>query len=99
VDDAAEVPSGRGVLRFGGRGVFRRWGGTSVSIVEELFGPARKEARDQVEEQKRIGAQAAAPTDPLELDTSLPTDGAAGRSRRFNGRITLRGPDAPDPRD
>lgn len=66
-------------------GVFRRcselvgrWGGLSVPVIEEIYGPSRHQARIQVEEQRRVVQPSASPTDP-------------GRSgRRFTGTVVLR---------
>lgn len=67
-DAAGGRPPTGGVFRL-----FRRWyagkgrAALSFSLVEELFGPSRHEARIMMEEQQRVGRLAPAPTDPPEL--------------------------------
>jgi hypothetical protein len=69
---------------------FGRWGGLSVPVVEELYGPTRHQARLDVEEQRRAAAPIPAPTDPPEFTDVARKTGRA--SRRFHGLVVLRRP-------
>ena len=80
--DAAGVPSHTG----GVLGLFRKWGAgsgsaaISFSLVEELFGPTKHQARIEVEAQRRLARPVPAPTDPPELPS--PTRRLAGAASR-----------------
>ncbi|MGZ4595776.1 MAG: hypothetical protein ACXV3V_02520 [Actinomycetes bacterium] len=70
--------------------LFRRWGGLSVPVIEELYGPSRHQARIEVEQQRRLAQPSPAPTDPPQLPE--PGTRASGRPRgRFTGVVVVRG--------
>jgi hypothetical protein len=92
--DAIGEPSQTGGLL----GLFRKWGSgsgsaaISFSLVEELFGPTKHQARIEMEAQRRLAQPVPAPTDPPELSESDP----ATRSKpqgRFAGRVVVRRPE------
>jgi hypothetical protein len=82
-------------------GVFRRLSGdtkgsaaNAFSAIEELFGPAKREARIEIEAQRRIGRRAPAPGDPPYL--ILPDDGGdrtdgddVADGARFAGTVVI----------
>jgi len=92
VDATAEFSHTGGVL-----GLFRKWGAgsgsaaISFSLVEELFGPTRHQARIEVEAQRRLARPVPAPTDPPELSEPGP-DGSAQPRNRFTGTVVVRRP-------
>jgi hypothetical protein len=67
----------------GRAGTARGAAAVGVGMVEELFAPARHQARQQVEECERVEKRAPVPGDGLGDRT---TDG------RFHGRLTIRRP-------
>jgi hypothetical protein len=75
-------------------GLFRRWGAgngsaaISLSVIEELFGPTRHQARIEVEAQRRLARPVPAPTDPPELPESDP-EGPARPRTRFTGTVVI----------
>jgi hypothetical protein len=76
-------------------GVFRRLSGdtrggaaNAFSAIEELFGPARHEARIEIEAQRRIGRRAPAPGDPPHLVLADDSDDA-GPAPRFAGTVVF----------
>jgi len=82
-----------------GGGVFRRLAGdtrggaaNAFTAIEELFGPAKREARIEIEQQRRVGKRAPAPGDPPTLVTNDDEDGDAPR---FAGTVVIQ---APQPR-
>jgi hypothetical protein len=85
--DTTGEPAGIG----GVLGLFRRWGAgngsaaISFSMIEELFGPTKHQARIEVEAQRRLARPVPAPTDPPDLPEPGPD--AAGR---FNGTVVIR---------
>jgi hypothetical protein len=91
--DTTGEPAGTG----GVLGVFRRWGAgngsaaISFSMLEELFGPTKHQARIEVEAQRRLAQPVPAPTDPPDLAESDPA--APDRPRgRFTGIVVVRRP-------
>ncbi len=75
-------------------GVFRRLSGdtrgsaaNAFSAIEELFGPAKREARIEVEAQRRIGRRAPAPGDPPYLIDADDVD--AADAARFAGTVVI----------
>jgi hypothetical protein len=91
--DATGGPSHTG----GVLGAFRRWGtgsgsaAISFSMLEELFGPTKHQARIEVEAQRRLAQPVPAPTDPPELSEPDP-DGSARPRTRFSGTVRVRRP-------
>jgi hypothetical protein len=75
-------------------GVFRRFApgaggfGNALGAVEEIFAPARHEARIQLEEQKRVGKLAPAPGDPPDLAEPEPAR-SARPGQRFKGTVKI----------
>lgn len=96
-----EQPQGGGIMRRLGAGT--RGTAGVFSVFEQVFAPNAHDARRDLQEQRRIGRPAPAPTDPPDLS---PTPGG-----RFRGRIVIRRPtessdaeelppdDAPPPAD
>ena len=88
-DATRESEYAGGVLCRLGR-LFRRWGGLSIPVIEELYGPSRHQARIEVEQQRRLARPSPAPTDPPEQPEPRPP--ASGRARgRFTGFVVVRG--------
>ena len=77
-----EHPLGGGIMRRLGAGT--RGAAGVFSVVEQVFAPNARDARRDLEEQRRVGRPAPAPTDPPELS---PAPGG-----RFRGRIVIRRP-------
>ena len=77
-------------------GIFRRLSagtsgfGGSFGVVEQVFAPSLQQAREDLQEQHRIGRPAPAPTDPPDLGPERA--GAADPASRFRGRIVIRRP-------
>jgi len=89
--DTTGEPAGTG----GVLGVIRRWGAgngsaaISLSMVEEMFGPTKHQARIEVEAQRSLARPVPAPTDPPDLPESGAE--APGRRRgRFTGIVVIR---------
>jgi len=57
----------------------------AFSAIDQIYAPAHYDARQEIEEQRRIGKPAPAPTDPPDLKPASGTDPAS----RFRGRIVL----------
>ena len=79
-----------------GGGVFRRLAGDTrggaahaFSAIEELFGPAKREARVEIEQQRRVGERAPAPGDPPNLVTNESDDDDVPR---FAGTVVIEAP-------
>ena len=89
LDVCGEPSRAGGVL-----GAFRRWGAgsgsaaISFSMIEELFGPTRHQARIEVEAQRRLARPVPAPTDPPDL----PESDHDASARRFTGIVVIRRP-------
>lgn len=90
LDTTGEQTGTGGVL-----GVFRRWGAgngsaaISFSMIEELFGPTKHQARIEIEAQRSLARPVPAPTNPPDLTESGAE--AAGRRRgRFTGVVVIR---------
>jgi hypothetical protein len=89
--DTTGEPAGIG----GVLGAFRRWGagnGSAAisSMIEELFGPTKHQARIEVEAQRSLARPVPAPTDP---PPDLPEPGAEAPDRRrgrFTGIVVIR---------
>ncbi len=91
-DGDEEPPPSGGVFRRIAPG--RLGSAFAFSIFEEIYAPAHRQARDEIEEQRRVGRPAPAPTDPPDLpDPTVPgaQDPVPGRSRKhFGGRVVIR---------
>lgn len=72
----------------------------AFSVLEEVFAPTHHKAREEIEEQRRVGRPAPSPSDPPRIE---PAPGAGDDpATRFHGRIVFRelpgtpsGPQAP----
>jgi hypothetical protein len=86
--DPTGEPAGTG----GVLGMFRRWdagngsAAISFSMVEELFGPTKHQARIEVEAQRRLARPVPVPTDPPDL----PAPDPEATGQRFNGILVVR---------
>jgi hypothetical protein len=67
-------------------GLGKKSGALSFSALEEIFAPSRHEARQEIEQQRRVGRPTAAPTDPLEPEPEPERPG----SGRFSGTVVIR---------
>jgi len=57
----------------------------AFSAIDQIWAPAHYDARQEIEEQRRVGTPAPAPTDPPGLKPVSGTDPAS----RFRGRIVI----------
>lgn len=58
-----QPPLSGGIFRRLGK-LLGRWGGVSVPVIEELYGPTRNQARQQVQEQRQAAEPSPSPADP-----------------------------------
>jgi hypothetical protein len=61
----------------------------AFSAIDQIYAPAHYDARQEIEEQRRVGKPAPAPTDPPDLKPASGTDPAS----RFRGRVVIRAKD------
>lgn len=91
-DTNEEPPPAGGVFRRIAPG--RLGSAFAFSIFEEIYAPAHRQARDEIEEQRRVGRPAPAPTDPPDLpDPTVPGAQGTGTGRprkHFSGRVVIR---------
>lgn len=62
-DGDDEPPLSGGVFRRLSK-LLGRWGGVSVPVIEEVYGPTRHQARQQVQEQRQAAEPSPSPADP-----------------------------------
>jgi len=81
------------------RGLFGRFAaravtvGTLFSVFEEIFTPAKHDAKIVAEAQQRAGKPTPSPTDPPDLEL----DGLGQAGGRFSARIVMPSRASPDP--
>ena len=61
----------------------------AFSAIDQIYAPAHYDARQEIEEQRRVGTPAPAPTDPPDLKPASGTDPAS----RFRGTVVIRAKD------